>query len=153
MGHRRAPKRLGPCMSPPVIAEGGVSKPNRPPTAYEQRVYEMCSAIPKGKVSTYGDMAKALSSSARAVGQAMRRNPFAPTVPCHRVVASSLDLGGFSGSWGISCANVQRKKAMLQAEGVQFLGDKILGSKFLVTAEELTQLVQQQQQQLAGKQE
>ncbi|WIA23191.1 hypothetical protein OEZ86_010081 [Tetradesmus obliquus] len=221
MGHRRAPKRMGPCMSPPVTAEGGVSKPNRPPTAYEQRVYEMCKAIPKGKVSTYGDMAKALSSSARAVGQAMRRNPFAPVVPCHRVVASSLDLGGFSGSWvsikllricfetaaqlsssssdsrvgqlmkhtgfgalakvvelqgvtvvqlsfavlnllmlassldlggfsgswGISCANVQRKKAMLQAEGVQFLGDKILGSKFMVTAENLTQLVQQQQQQ------
>lgn len=139
-------------MSPPATAEGRIIKPDRPPTAYEQRVYEMCKAIPKGKVSTYGEMAKALSSSARAVGQAMRRNPFAPVVPCHRVVASNLDLGGFSGSWGISCANVQRKKSMLEGEGVKFLGDKILGSTFLVTAEELTQLLQQQQKQL-GEQE
>jgi O-6-methylguanine DNA methyltransferase len=68
-----------------------------PPTRNPQ----MCSAIPKGRVTTYGDMAKALSppSCARAVGQAMRRNPFAPKVPCHRVVASDLKLGGFKGSW------------------------------------------------------
>eukprot|EP00882_Tetradesmus_deserticola_P008570 GHRQ01009038.1.p1 GENE.GHRQ01009038.1~~GHRQ01009038.1.p1 ORF type:complete len:149 (+),score=51.24 GHRQ01009038.1:283-729(+) len=143
MGHRRAPRRLGPCMVPPPTTQAGVVKPNRPPTAYEQRVYAMCQAIPKGKVSTYGQMAKALSSSARAVGQAMRRNPFAPAVPCHRVVAADLDLGGFSGSWGVSCSSVQRKKAMLEQEGVKFLGDKISSALFLLTAEELTRLVQQ----------
>mmetsp|Transcript_7876 Transcript_7876/g.16102 ORF Transcript_7876/g.16102 Transcript_7876/m.16102 type:complete len:86 (+) Transcript_7876:104-361(+) len=43
------------------------------------------------KVSTYGTLAKELGSSARAVGQALRRNPFAPGVPCHRVVAATLD--------------------------------------------------------------
>jgi hypothetical protein len=41
MGNRRPRNRLGPCMSPPAVAEGGVSKPDRPPTAYEQRVYEV----------------------------------------------------------------------------------------------------------------
>ena len=52
--------------------------------------------------------------------QGMRRNPFAPIVPCHRVIASSLELGGFSGSWGNGCENVQRKRSMLAKEGVPF---------------------------------
>jgi hypothetical protein len=52
MGNRRAPKRLGPCMSPPAAAIGRLIKPNRPPTAYEQRVYEVggnhssCMVVP-----------------------------------------------------------------------------------------------------------
>eukprot|EP00878_Enallax_costatus_P000870 GHUV01000997.1.p2 GENE.GHUV01000997.1~~GHUV01000997.1.p2 ORF type:complete len:144 (+),score=44.57 GHUV01000997.1:310-741(+) len=125
------------------VVTSGVAKPKRPPTGYEQRVYAMCKAIPLGKVSTYGDMAKALGSSARAVGQAMRRNPFAPDVPCHRVVAADLNLGGFSGSWGIACGNVQRKKAMLQQEGVKFDGDKII-PQCVVHAAGLQQLVEQQ---------
>lgn len=52
--------------------------------------------------------------------QALRRNPFAPAVPCHRVIAASLELGGFSGSWGVGCANVVRKRRLLAEEGVQF---------------------------------
>ena len=60
---------------------------------------QVCSAIPKGKVSTYGALSLLLKSSPRAVGQALRRNPYAPQVPCHRVVAASLELGGFSGAW------------------------------------------------------
>ncbi|KAK9831941.1 hypothetical protein WJX81_001444, partial [Elliptochloris bilobata] len=77
----------------------------RAPTAFEERLYLVCSAIPCGKVSTYGALAKALHSSPRAVGQALRRNPYAPDVPCHRVVTSSLALGGFSGSWGDDTPN------------------------------------------------
>lgn len=50
----------------------------------------------------------------------MRRNPFAPVVPCHRVIAASLELGGFSGSWGMACESVQRKRRMLAEEGVAF---------------------------------
>ena len=50
----------------------------------------------------------------------MRRNPFAPVVPCHRVIAASLELGGFSGSWGPGCESVQRKRRMLAEEGVAF---------------------------------
>ena len=41
-------------------------------------------------------------------------------MPCHRVIAASLELGGFSGSWGLHCANVQRKRALLSKEGVEF---------------------------------
>ena len=52
--------------------------------------------------------------------QALRCNPFAPVVPCHRVIAASLQLGGFNGSWGTGCADVQRKRSILQKEGVEF---------------------------------
>lgn len=53
--------------------------------------------IPPGSLSTYGDIAKHLDTSPRAVGNALRRNPFCPLVPCHHVVASSGALGGFFG--------------------------------------------------------
>lgn len=52
------------------------------------QVYAVTSRIPKGQVTSYGAVAARLNSSARAVGQALRRNPFAPDVPCHRVVKS-----------------------------------------------------------------
>lgn len=52
--------------------------------------------------------------------QALRRNPFAPTVPCHRVIAASLELGGFSGGWGLGCDSVHKKRRLLQEEGVHF---------------------------------
>lgn len=123
--------------------QGGTIKPNRPPTEYEVRVYKLCKAIPEGKVSTYGAMAAVLQSSARAVGQSMRRNPFAPDVPCHRVIAADLELGGFSGSWGLECANVQRKKQMLLQEGVKFNGNKV-SSASVVQPDELQQLLKLQ---------
>jgi methylated-DNA-[protein]-cysteine S-methyltransferase len=50
----------------------------------------------------------------------MRRNPFAPIVPCHRVIAASLELGGFSGSWGLACESVQKKRRLLAEEQVPF---------------------------------
>ena len=55
-------------------------------TEFQSRVYELLSKIPEGKVTTYAAMSKALDSSPRAVGGACRRNPFAPQVPCHRVI-------------------------------------------------------------------
>ena len=52
-----------------------------------------------GKVSTYQELAKALHcGSCQAVGQALRRNPYAPIVPCHRVIAASQAIGGFCGN-------------------------------------------------------
>lgn len=90
---------------------------------------QVCKAIPKGKVATYGTLAALTKSSPRAVGQvcdaslcschmqvcnlhasadihhdgaclqALKKNPFAPEVPCHRVVASTLKIGGFQGDW------------------------------------------------------
>jgi methylated-DNA-[protein]-cysteine S-methyltransferase len=53
----------------------------------------------------------------------MKRNPFAPKVPCHRVIASTLDLGGFKGTKEIGSANLRLKRKMLEDEGVVFAGD------------------------------
>jgi methylated-DNA-[protein]-cysteine S-methyltransferase len=106
------------------------SGPSRLPTAFEKRVYSTCSAIPIGMVSTYGTIAKLLESSPRAVGQALGRNPFAPEVPCHRVIAGTLQLGGFQGVWagkkGTADAadhqSVVKKRALLAGEKVKFDG-------------------------------
>lgn len=89
-------------------------------TPFREKVYEYVKTIPKGKVSTYGDVAKSVNSCARAVGQAMRHNPFAPEVPWHRVIAADRQLGGFSGQWGKEQPNVKRKFALLEQEGVKF---------------------------------
>jgi methylated-DNA-[protein]-cysteine S-methyltransferase len=63
-------------------------------------VYDLIRAIPAGKVSTYKDVCSALGTgSPRSVGGALRNNPFAPRIPCHRVIASSLFVGGFKGEW------------------------------------------------------
>jgi methylated-DNA-[protein]-cysteine S-methyltransferase len=61
-------------------------------------------------------IAKALNSSPRAVGQALKCNPFAPKVPCHRVVASSGALGGFMGQ--TEGKEIARKISLLKEEGV-----------------------------------
>jgi methylated-DNA-[protein]-cysteine S-methyltransferase len=91
----------------------------RPPTEFENRVYDLISTIPQGKVSTYALVAKALNcGSNQAVGQALRRNPFAPRVPCHRVVSAALTLGGFNGHRDGD--ELARKHRMLEAEGVRF---------------------------------
>lgn len=91
-------------------------------TEFTRRVYELCQAIPKGKVATYGQLAKLAGSpgAARAVGMCMKTNPNAPYTPCHRVVASDGSLTGYSGGEGIST-----KKAMLTKEGVVFKQDRI----------------------------
>jgi methylated-DNA-[protein]-cysteine S-methyltransferase len=64
---------------------------------FSQKVYNICSQIPKGQLSTYKYLAQFLSSSPRAVGQALAKNPFAPEVPCHRVIASNFYFGGYKG--------------------------------------------------------
>lgn len=72
--------------------------------AFHQRVYEAARAVPPGKTVSYGEIATRLGApgSARAVGQALGRNPFAIVVPCHRVTAASGRLGGFSANGGAS---------------------------------------------------
>uniref|UniRef100_A0AAV1TNM7 Methylated-DNA--protein-cysteine methyltransferase n=1 Tax=Peronospora matthiolae TaxID=2874970 RepID=A0AAV1TNM7_9STRA len=89
-------------------------------TEFESRVYEIISTIPAGKVSTYGGVARMLHSGPRCVGQALRKNPFAPEVPCHRVVTTSLDIGGFQGTTGEDSSCVQKKRTLLAKEGVVF---------------------------------
>ncbi len=78
--------------------------------------------IPRGKVATYQQVAKLAGSlgAARAVGTAMRKNPNAPIVPCHRVVGSDGRMHGYSAKGGIVS-----KIQMLKKEGVSFFGDKV----------------------------
>ena len=85
----------------------------RTPTAFEERVYRVVRRIPKGSTRTYRWVAEQLGdpSLARAVGNALNRNPYAPQVPCHRVIKSDGTLGGFA--WG-----PEKKRRMLQDEGV-----------------------------------
>ncbi len=68
-----------------------------------RRVYEIARAIPRGHTLSYGDIALRLGDKAlaRAVGQALGRNPFAPVVPCHRVLAADGRPGGFSAHGGL----------------------------------------------------
>lgn len=82
--------------------------------AFNARVYETARAIPPGQTRTYGDIARAIgdASAARAVGQALGRNPFAIVVPCHRVVGANAKLVGFSANGGIAT-----KLKMLKIEG------------------------------------
>lgn len=65
-------------------------------TPFQQRVWQALTEIPSGKVKTYGELAKELKSSARAVGNACRRNLFPVIIPCHRVVSAS-GVGGYAG--------------------------------------------------------
>ena len=96
----------------------------RPPTAFELKVYEATRCIPRGKVSTYRLIGKSIScKSSQAVGQALRRNPFAPKVPCHRVIASTLTIGGFAGER--DGAEIKRKLKLLGMEGVQFIDGRL----------------------------
>ena len=82
---------------------------------FDQAVWKACSSIPKGQVRTYSWIARKIGKpgAARAVGMALGRNPFAPTVPCHRVVGADGRLTGYSGAGGIA-----KKRLMLRAEGV-----------------------------------
>jgi len=65
-------------------------------TAFQQRVWRALRRIPPGRVKTYGELARALGTSARAVGGACRANPIPILIPCHRVVSARGD-GGFMG--------------------------------------------------------
>lgn len=82
------------------------------------RVYELLKKVPKGKVVSYGELARAAKSSPRAVGRLMHVNPFAPAVPCHRVVNKDGRIGGFAGG-------VKSKVKLLKKEGVPVTGGRI----------------------------
>ncbi|MFK7911861.1 MAG: MGMT family protein, partial [Akkermansiaceae bacterium] len=75
--------------------------------------------IPRGKVVTYAEMARVLDcGSAQAIGQALKRNPYAPEVACHRVIKTDLTIGGYSGK--TSGAQLRKKVRLLKEEGVEF---------------------------------
>jgi methylated-DNA-[protein]-cysteine S-methyltransferase len=89
---------------------------------FAQKVYQITRKIPKGKVATYGQIAKLAGKkkAARAVGALMRTNPDAPRTPCHRVLASDGSLTGYSGKGGLA-----QKRKLLKKEGVVFKGEKV----------------------------
>src|SRR5829696_10269501 len=90
-----------------------------PGMTFNQKVWALCARVPEGKVTTYAGIARALKSKGyRAVGNALNKNPYAPAVPCHRVVGSSGALTGFAGG-------LAKKKKLLAEEGVAFRGERV----------------------------
>lgn len=77
---------------------------------YARRIIKTVSFIPIGYVSSYGNVAKTSGGSPRAVGHVMAHNPFAPIVPCHRVVCSDFTLGGYSGGLNVKLDLLKREK-------------------------------------------
>ncbi len=92
-------------------------------TDHQKKVWREMSHIPFGALRTYGDMAAAIGSSARAVGTACGRNPIPIIVPCHRVVAAGGRIGGYSGRGGLDT-----KRALLALEGGTLRGDLLDGN-------------------------
>lgn len=84
-------------------------------TPFQRRVYLALLDVPAGETITYGELAARIGCrSAQAVGQALKRNPFAPDVPCHRVVAADGSLGGYNGKR--DGEQLERKRRLLEAE-------------------------------------
>lgn len=93
-------------------------------SAFARRVYSALMKVPAGRVITYAALGHRIGCrSPRAIGQALRSNPFAPRVPCHRVIASDLGPGGFSGH--TSGPELARKLRLLAAEGVHFKNGRL----------------------------
>ncbi len=89
-------------------------------SSFSKRVWKAMLRIPKGKVASYQTIAKWAGSkgASRAVGNACNQNPFAPEVPCHRVVSASGELGGYAKGTDV-------KIRLLKKEGIVVRGNKI----------------------------
>ena len=85
-------------------------------TKFQLKVWAYLRKIPRGKVKTYTQVAKAIGKprAVRAVANAIGKNPYAPKIPCHRVIRSAGSLGGYSGKGG-----VKTKKFLLKKEGIR----------------------------------
>ena len=86
-------------------------------TKFQLKVWKYLKTIPKGNVKTYKEVAIAIKcpQAARAVANACAKNPYAPKIPCHRVIRSDGSLGGYSGKGG-----VKTKRFLLKKEGLKF---------------------------------
>jgi len=116
-------------------------------TPFRREVLSLLCTIPRGQYTTYAAMARHVNlvrshttttfspkisapkkptistkTCARAIGNAMRNNPFAPLVPCHRVLAADGGIGGFGGHWGEEGKFAGEKRRLLREEGVRFDG-------------------------------
>ena len=84
-------------------------------TPFQLKIWEYLKKIPKGRVKTYSQVAKAIGKpkAVRAVANAIGKNPYPPSIPCHRVIRSDGSLGGYSGSGGI-----KQKLKLLRSEKI-----------------------------------
>lgn len=94
---------------------------NPPMTEFEERVYAVLRTVSPGSLITYSEVARRAGypRAARAVGNALNKNPFAPEVPCHRVIHADGTLGGYG------FGGAETKKTLLESEGIRFDGDKV----------------------------
>jgi len=90
------------------------------PVEFNEKVWRALKLIPRGRITTYKEMAKYLGrpGASRAVGKACHKNPGAPTVPCHRVVKSDGSLGGY-------VRGARKKASWLKKEGVKVKSGKV----------------------------
>src|SRR4051812_42581007 len=90
--------------------------------SFNQKVWALTARIPKGQVMTYADIARKPNTKGyRAVGNALNKTPYAPAVPCHRVVGSDGKLTGYAGG-------LEKKRRMLQQEGIAITDGKVIPS-------------------------
>ena len=93
--------------------------------SFNEKVYDLCKKIPKGKVSTYKDIARALSSKAyRAVGNALNKNKDCDIIPCYKIVNSNGNLGGYA-------LGLKEKNRRLKNDGIQIKNNKIDLNRYL----------------------
>ena len=101
---------------PPDILSGNLT----PDMTFAQKVWTLTSRIPRGQVTTYREIGDAMNTRAyRAVGMALHNNPYAPAVPCHRVVGSSGRMTGYA-------HGIAMKQRLLKEEGVPCKKDKVV---------------------------
>ncbi len=84
-------------------------------TAYQQTVWQVLTTIPPGQTLTYSELAKRLNSSPRAVGNALRANPYPFFIPCHRIIAKN-GLGGYCGELAGDFVDIKQRLLALEAQ-------------------------------------
>jgi methylated-DNA-[protein]-cysteine S-methyltransferase len=100
------------------IAEPSFRYLMKPQSLKASHVYDIIAQIPEGKVTTYGDIARALGHprASRVIGRILNKNPNPILTPCHRVIKSNGNIGGYA-------FGKARKKELLKKEGLSFIGD------------------------------
>lgn len=96
-------------------------------TDFQEQVWRYCAQIPRGRVTSYRLLAKAIGSpqASRAVGNALNKNPYAPEVPCHRVVKNDGRLGGYAGGTAAKARILRQEGVFVKAGRVVDFRDKL----------------------------
>jgi methylated-DNA-[protein]-cysteine S-methyltransferase len=92
----------------------------------EAEIFKLVLLIPRGRVSTYKEIAKALKIHPRAVARVLSKNPMPILIPCHRVIKSDGEVGGYG-------LGIERKVELLKKEGIEVRNKRINLSKYLFT--------------------